>query len=127
MIDRIKTGIDDLDPLLNGGVPRGSVIGIKGHHGSGKSIFCRQFLAHDFESHDNPRLLVILEEDVSELIASSLMFGWDFEQLAERQQIFIVDLTPTRENSEDSSQEFIFPEGYAFIKKKNILPQISIE
>jgi len=43
------------------------------------------------------------------------MFGWDFEQLAERQQCFIVDLTPKRNISANLSQEFIFPEEYAFI------------
>jgi KaiC/GvpD/RAD55 family RecA-like ATPase len=122
LIDRIKTGIDDLDPLLNEGIPHGSVISIKGQHGCGKSIFGRQFLVHNLEKHDSPLLLVLLEEDVSELIASSLMFGWDFEKFAERQQIFIVDLTPMRKNSDDSSHEFFFPEGYAFIQKKEYTP-----
>jgi circadian clock protein KaiC len=122
LIGRIKTGINDLDPLLNGGIPYGSVISIKGQHGSGKSIFGRQFLAHNFEKHDSPLLLILLEEDVSELIASSLVFGWDFEKHAERQQTFIVDLTPTRKISDDALNEFIFPEGYAFIHKKEYTP-----
>jgi len=122
LIDRIETGIDGLDSMVNGGIPRGSVISIKGRHGSGKSIFSRQFLAHGCQKLHETSLLVVLEEDVSELIESSLMFGWDFEQLAERQQCFIVDLTLKRNASDNLSQEFIFPEGYAFIQRNEYTP-----
>ncbi|MFX0195545.1 MAG: RAD55 family ATPase [Candidatus Hodarchaeota archaeon] len=122
LIDRIETGIDCLDSMFNGGLPRGSVISIKGQHGSGKSIFGRQFLAHGCQKFNETSLLIILEEDVRELIASSFVFGWDFEHLAERQQFFIIDLTPKRNTSNDSLQEFIFPEGYAFIQRKEYSP-----
>lgn len=122
LIDRIETGIDDLDSMFNGGLPRGSVISIKGQHGSGKSIFGRQFIAHGCKKLHETSLLIILEEDVNELIASSLVFGWDFEHLAESQQFFIIDLTPKRNTSNDSLQEFIFPESYAFIQRKEYSP-----
>ncbi|MFQ6125643.1 MAG: RAD55 family ATPase [Candidatus Heimdallarchaeota archaeon] len=122
MIDRIKTGIDGLDSLVNGGIPRGSVISIKGQPGSGKSIFSRQFLAHGCQKFNEISLLVILEEDISELIESSLMFGWDFEQLAERQKCYLVDLTPKRNASDNLSHKFLFPKGYAFIPHNEYTP-----
>ncbi len=108
--------------MINGGIPRGSVTSIKGHYGSGKSIFSRQFLAHGCQKFNETGLLVTLEEDVSELIDSSLMFGWDFEQLSESEKFFIVDLTPIRKTSNDSPQEFKFPQNYAFIQRNEFTP-----
>ena len=108
--------------MINGGLPLGSVISIKGQHGCGKSIFGHQFLAYGCKKRQELSLLIILEEDLHELIASSLIFGWDFEHLAETQQLFIVDLTPLRNNSVDDLNEFIFPEDYSFIRQKKYTP-----
>jgi circadian clock protein KaiC len=49
--NRVPTGIDGLDPLIEGGFPRGSLVLLAGNPGTGKTIFSMQFLyngAEDF-------------------------------------------------------------------------------
>ncbi|MEM5821210.1 MAG: ATPase domain-containing protein, partial [Candidatus Aenigmatarchaeota archaeon] len=44
VIERISTGIEELDKLLEGGFVKGSCILVSGYPGSGKTIFGFQFL-----------------------------------------------------------------------------------
>ncbi len=41
---RVSTGIPGLDPLIEGGFPAGKSYLITGESGTGKSIFCMQFI-----------------------------------------------------------------------------------
>ena len=42
LIQRVKTGVDGLDSIINGGLPEKSVTLVSGPPGSGKSIFSFQ-------------------------------------------------------------------------------------
>ena len=42
--ERVPTGIDGLDPLIEGGFPKGSLVLLAGNPGTGKTIFSMQFL-----------------------------------------------------------------------------------
>lgn len=44
MVDRIKSGITGLDPLVSGGFVKNTITSIYGSPGAGKSIFCTEFL-----------------------------------------------------------------------------------
>src|SRR3990172_4959201 len=44
--DRCPTGIDSLDSILNGGIPRGNTILITGSCGTGKTTLSIEFLIH---------------------------------------------------------------------------------
>ena len=48
MLERISTGVPGLDPLIEGGIPKGSTVMIAGRSGSGKTILCAQFLYYGF-------------------------------------------------------------------------------
>jgi hypothetical protein len=45
--DRVPTGIEGFDRLIEGGIPRGSLVLLAGNAGSGKTIF---FIVEDFIS-----------------------------------------------------------------------------
>ena len=42
--ERVPTGVVGLDPLLEGGIPKGRSILVTGEPGTGKTIFALQFL-----------------------------------------------------------------------------------
>ena len=42
--ERVPTGVHGLDKLIEGGFPKGRSILVTGEPGTGKSIFCLQFL-----------------------------------------------------------------------------------
>src|SRR5271157_2302343 len=43
-MERVSTGIKTLDELMEGGIPKGFIVEVSGSAGSGKTIFCMQFL-----------------------------------------------------------------------------------
>lgn len=43
-MERVSTGIETLDELMEGGIPKGFIVEVSGPAGSGKTIFCMQFL-----------------------------------------------------------------------------------
>jgi len=48
-VERIETGIEGLDDLIDGGFPESSVTLISGGTGTGKTTFCNQFLMQGIE------------------------------------------------------------------------------
>ena len=90
MISRVKTGIPGLDEILNGGIPRGSIVLLSGGVGAGKTIFGLQFIYKGATDYNEPGLFVTLEEDKSKIIENSKVFGWDFERLEKEKKAFIV-------------------------------------
>jgi len=45
-VDRCVTGVDGLDNILSGGIPRGNTVLITGAVGTGKTSLCLEFLVH---------------------------------------------------------------------------------
>jgi circadian clock protein KaiC len=64
---RVKTGIDGLDLLTQGGLPAETVTLVSGPAGSGKSLLCLQFACAGAVSEDEPALYVSLEESAPSL------------------------------------------------------------
>ena len=42
--DRVPLGIVGLDRMIEGGIPKGRIVIVVGGPGTGKTIFCAQFL-----------------------------------------------------------------------------------
>ncbi len=78
MVERVTTGIDGLDDLIEGGLPKGSVTLVSGGAGTGKTIFCCQYLWNGLENGENG-LFVTMEEDAEDILNDAREFGWDFE------------------------------------------------
>ena len=50
IITRVKTGINGLDELIEGGFPEKSITLVSGSPGAGKSIMCFQFIYQGIQS-----------------------------------------------------------------------------
>ncbi len=59
---RISTGVKKVDTLLGGGLPISSNILIVGPMGTGKSSFCRSFIAEGLRSYE-PSLFVVVDDN----------------------------------------------------------------
>lgn len=78
---RIETGIDGLDELIDGGLPNSAAAVVKGGPGTGKTIFCTQYLWHGLENGD--RCLFITTEELPEDIKRDAdTFGWELDGYA---------------------------------------------
>ncbi|MEM2843318.1 MAG: ATPase domain-containing protein [Candidatus Bathyarchaeia archaeon] len=50
MVTRVKTGVEELDNVIEGGFPKGSLIILFGELGTGKTVFSAQFLLEGAQS-----------------------------------------------------------------------------
>ncbi|MEM5812506.1 MAG: ATPase domain-containing protein [Candidatus Aenigmatarchaeota archaeon] len=83
MISRVESGIPGLDPLIQGGFLSNSVNLISGETGTGKTIFCLQFLWHGLQKGENC-LYITLEEEPNDILEDALQFGWDFNKFIKK-------------------------------------------
>lgn len=79
MEERVSTGIPGLDQLIEGGLPQGSVTLVSGDAGTGKTVFCSQFLWNGLQQNQNG-LFVTMEEEPVEIQRDAASFGWTFEK-----------------------------------------------
>ena len=88
---RLKTGIPGMDEILHGGLPERNVVLLSGGPGTGKSIFCQQFLYKGVVEYNEPSILVALEEHPVQIRENMKQFGWDIRKLEEEGKFAIID------------------------------------
>jgi circadian clock protein KaiC len=77
-IDRVKTGVDGLDEIISGGIPKGTITLVSGPPGSGKTILCCQFLYQGVKDGDKC-LFLTLDRKVDGLLNQTSQLGLDFQ------------------------------------------------
>jgi len=91
---RVVTGIPGLDDKLQGGFIPNSAILISGEAGSGKTIFCTQFIWNALCMGENG-LYVTLQQSPNEIKNDVLPFGKDFHSAEKRGQARIIYVDPS--------------------------------
>jgi KaiC/GvpD/RAD55 family RecA-like ATPase len=81
-IERVKTGVKGLDELLCGGIPKESITLISGPPGSGKSIFCYQFIAKGVEGGQKC-LYLTLDKKIDGILLQAGELGFNFQPAIE--------------------------------------------
>jgi circadian clock protein KaiC len=74
LIERVPSGVDGLDPLIEGGFPKGSLILLAGNPGTGKTIFGSRFLCRGAEKLGQNGIYVSFLEGKETLIANISRF-----------------------------------------------------
>jgi circadian clock protein KaiC len=92
--ERIATGIDGFDRLIEGGLIQNSVTLVSGKPGCGKTIFSIQFLVEGIKHHNENGFYLTFEENKERLYADMLEFGWDLAKLEKEKKFVFVDYTP---------------------------------
>ncbi len=100
-MNRIKSGIPGLDDLIEGGFPEGSSILLSGGPGSGKSIFCLQYLYNGAKLYGEPGIYVTLEEGPHNLWWNMQRFKWDLLPLEKQNMLKIYKFEPNLDMKDD--------------------------
>ncbi|MEM1921723.1 MAG: ATPase domain-containing protein, partial [Desulfurococcaceae archaeon] len=90
MVERVKTNIKGFDDIVNGGIPKRSVVLLSGGPGTGKSIFGMQYLWNGLQMGE-PGLYIALEEHHAQIRINMKQFGWDVKQYEQQGVFAIVD------------------------------------
>ena len=92
-IPRVDVGIEGLDEMVQGGVPRRSLLVTIGAAGTGKTTFGLQFLKRGLEEGEKG-VYITLEESYDAVIEAAEEKGWGFEEHVANEDLAIVDLDP---------------------------------
>jgi KaiC domain protein len=78
-IERISTGVEELDKALEGGIPKGSWVVVTGEPGVGKSILCMHFAYAGLRAGD-PVVYVTTEQEYKDVVTQARQLGMDFSR-----------------------------------------------
>lgn len=104
-IERIKTGINGLDNLVQGGFPKGTFAVVTGGPGTGKTIFALQFLANGAQKYGEKGLFITVEQNVEDIASQAKQFGWNFDEMENTGKIKIVSLIGKQLFEEETMDE----------------------
>jgi len=90
-MNRVATGIKGLDELMEGGFPEGRSVLLSGACGTGKTIFCSQFLYNGAKKFSEPGIYVTLDERPDLIRQDVMRFGWDLRKLEDEKMLQIID------------------------------------
>jgi KaiC/GvpD/RAD55 family RecA-like ATPase len=109
-MDRIHTGIDGLDEVLGGGFPRGTTILVSGGSGTGKTIFCMQFLYKGIRDFNENGVFVTLEARPKDLRTEMQSLGWDLKSYEDQGKLVIMDIASVASGMY-TGEKFSVPRG----------------
>jgi KaiC/GvpD/RAD55 family RecA-like ATPase len=93
LANKVHTGIPGLDELVDGGFPEERVILVIGGPGTGKTIFCSQFLYKGIYDEKENGVFVSLDESKEHFYAEMKQFGWDFQKAEDEGKFAFVEAT----------------------------------
>lgn len=94
----LKTGVEGLDHILNGGLPRNRIYLLEGDPGSGKTTLALQFLLEGI-SKGEKCLYVSLSESLDELTHSAAIHQWNIDPIDFLEMPFDAQLSVDAQNS----------------------------
>ncbi len=89
--DRCETGIDELDSLLNGGIPKGNSVLISGSCGTGKTTLSLEFLIHGAEKGEKG-LYISATEISTKVMKNMVPFEFFKEDYFDTNKIMLIDI-----------------------------------
>ncbi len=89
-VERLSTGIPELDKMLSGGIPRGFFVAVTGEPGTGKTILCLHFIWQGVKDGDKC-IYVTTEESRDSIIRQAAQFKMGFESALSNGSLIIVD------------------------------------
>lgn len=81
LVAKAPTGIDGLDMITGGGLPRGRTSLVAGGPGSGKTLLGMEFVIHGAERYGEPGVVLTFEETPEELEANVASLGHDLRAM----------------------------------------------
>jgi len=116
-LPKSPTGIQGLDEITLGGLPKGRTTLVVGRAGSGKTLFGIEFLVHGALDFGEPGVFVSFEETPGDLVSNVASLGYDLNDLQERNLLAIDHVEVSRsdliETGEFDLEALFIRLGYA--------------
>jgi circadian clock protein KaiC len=116
-IQKALTGINGFDEITFGGLPQGRPTLVAGGAGSGKTMFCMEFIVHGAVKYDEPGVYVSFEENISDLKKNFRSLGYDLDKLTRDKKILLdhvfIERSMIEETGEYDLEALFIRLGYA--------------
>jgi circadian clock protein KaiC len=103
-VAKSPTGIQGLDEITNGGLPKGRPTLVCGGAGSGKTLLAASFLVHGAERFDEPGVLMTFEENGDEIASDVASLGFDLPGLVEEGKLLLDYVRIERSEIEETGE-----------------------
>ena len=84
---KAPTGIQGLDEITGGGLPRGRPTLVCGSAGCGKTLLAMEFLVRGATQFDEPGVFMSFEETAAELTENVRSLGFDLDELIQQKKL----------------------------------------
>ena len=102
MLPKAATGIQGLDEITGGGLPKGRTTLVCGSAGCGKTMFAMEFLVRGAQQYGEPGVFVSFEESAEDLAQNVASMGFDLKALAARKKLLIDHVRVVRSEIEET-------------------------
>ncbi len=102
--DRCPTGIDGLDNILNGGIPRGNTIMLSGQPGTGKTSLSLEFLLHGAREGEKC-IFIAATEPQEKLITNMIPYDFFDKDLLKSGKLQFMDLADIQKKAKTDKAE----------------------
>ncbi len=103
-LPKAATGIQGLDEITLGGLPRGRPTLISGGAGSGKTLFGLEFLVRGATQYNEPGVFMSFEESIPDLTKNAASLGFDLARLVADKKLFLDHVLITRSEIAESGE-----------------------
>jgi circadian clock protein KaiC len=103
-LPKTATGIQGLDEITSGGLPRGRPTLISGGAGSGKTLFGLEFLVRGATQYNEPGVFMSFEESIPDLTKNAASLGFDLARLVAEKKLFLDHVLITRSEISESGE-----------------------
>jgi len=90
------TGIQGLDDITDGGVPKNRTSLLLGSAGCGKTIFAMEFLVNGITLYNEPGIFLSFEEKTDELVLNAKSLEYKLDKLVEENKLYLENLQINR-------------------------------
>lgn len=98
------TGIEGLDEITLGGLPKGRPTLVCGSAGCGKTLFGMEFLVRGARQFGEPGVCMSFEERTSDLVHNVASLGFDLQDLIDREKLVIDHVQVERSQIEETGE-----------------------
>src|SRR5579864_8714971 len=103
-LPKTPTGIDGLDEVTGGGLPKGRTTLVCGSPGCGKTLLAMEFLGHGALQYGEPGVCMEFEEAPDKLTANVRSLGLDLRELAKRKKLLVDHVLIERNEIEETGE-----------------------
>lgn len=103
-LPKAPTGIQGLDEITRGGLPRGRPTLVCGSAGCGKTLFAMEFLVRGITEHNEPGVFMAFEETAEELVENVRSLGFDLDELVASKKLSLDFVQVERSEIEEAGE-----------------------